>query len=211
MEYAAVCNAPFSPEQIVDTVFHVLFTTGMFHDDYKLWKRRPAHEKIWANFKLVFAIAHQELIESTQTAQGSGYQSNNTTEVFQQETINAIENLANATMADRKAMAELTATISRLIVELADANTKLVKMLSNNNTLIRQLDSTSSSSRAITTNVPRLNTPEPQDVHYCFTHVIKSSHTSKDYNSPAETHNKNATDANKMGGRTTKWKVGGRA
>ena len=46
MEYTAPRNAPFSPEQIVNTAFYVIFTTCMFHDDCKLWKRRPAYEKI---------------------------------------------------------------------------------------------------------------------------------------------------------------------
>ena len=73
MEYVAAGNAPFSPEQIVNTAFHVLFTTGMFHDDCKLRKRRPVHEKSWASIKLTFAMVHQELVESTKTAQASGY------------------------------------------------------------------------------------------------------------------------------------------
>ena len=115
-------------------------------------------------------------------------------------------------MADREAMAELTATVSWITVKLADANTKLVKVLSDNNTLTRQLSSTSSSSRAITPYLPRNpNDPKPQYTHYCFTHGIKSSHSSKDCNSPADNHNKNATDVNKMSECTTKWKVGGRA
>ena len=58
MEYAAADNTPFSPKQIMDTAFHVLFTTHMFHDDCKLWKHRPAQKKIWVNFKISFAMAH---------------------------------------------------------------------------------------------------------------------------------------------------------
>ena len=112
-------------------------------------------------------------------------------------------------MADREAMAELTATVSWLTVELANANTKLVKALSNNNTLTRQLSSTSPSSRAITPYMPRNpNDPKPQYTQYYFTHGIKSSHSSKYCNSPADNHNENTTDTNKMDGCTTKWKNG---
>ena len=115
-------------------------------------------------------------------------------------------------MADREAMSELTATVSRLTVELSDANTKPVKALSDNNTLTCQLSSTSSSSCAITPCVPRSpNALTPQYTHYYFTHGIKSSHSSEHCLSLEDNHNKNATDANKMGGQTTKWKVGGRA
>ena len=73
MKYASADKAPFPPKHILNTAFHVLFTTCIFHDDCKLWKRRPAHEITWSNYKIIFAMAHQELVESTQTAQVSGY------------------------------------------------------------------------------------------------------------------------------------------
>ena len=132
--------------------------------------------------------------------------------MVEQETINAIENLANATMSDRNAMAEFTATVSRLTIELADDNTKLIAAHSENNALTRQLTSAPATSHAITPFISKdPNAPKPQYTHYCFTHGIKSSHNSIDCLSPAANHNKNATNANKMGGRTTKWNVGGRA
>jgi hypothetical protein len=115
-------------------------------------------------------------------------------------------------MADRNAMSELTTTVSRLTIELADVNAKLIAALAENNALTRQLPPPPATSCAITTFIPRdPNAPKPQYTHYCFTHGIKSSHSSADCKSPAANHNVNATDTNKMGGRTTKWKVGGRA
>ena len=211
MEYAAAGNAPFSPDQVVNTAFHVIFTTGMFHDDCKLWKRRPALERTWANFKIAFSMAHQELLESTQTAQSSGFQVNHMADGVQQETITAISHLANATMADRESMATLTATVGRLTVELAETNAKLVRALADNNILARQVGTSGSPARPGGQFISRdPSPPKPQYINYCHTHGIKSSHTSKDCQSPSATHNVNATEANKLGGRTTKWPTGRR-
>jgi hypothetical protein len=98
------------------------------------------------------------------------------------------------------------------MIELADANAKLTAALSENNALTRPIASAPATSRAITPFIPRdPSAPKPQYTHYYFTHGIKSSHNSVNCKSPAANHNVNATDTNKMGGRTTKWKVGGRA
>ena len=51
---------------------------------------------------------------------------------LQQETVDAIENLAISTAGDRSAIAQLTATVVRLAVELAMVNVKLVFALQKN-------------------------------------------------------------------------------
>ena len=65
VEFTAAGNAPFTPVQVVNTAFNVIFTTGMFNDDCKVWKRKPSDTRTWAQFKIYFAITHQELVEST--------------------------------------------------------------------------------------------------------------------------------------------------
>ena len=45
---------------------------------------------------------------------------------LQQETVDAITNLATATVSDRAAIAQLAATVARLMTELATVNAKLV-------------------------------------------------------------------------------------
>ena len=65
IEFAAAGNAPFTPVQVVNTAYNVTFSTGMFNDDCKTWKRKPTTENIWTSFKTYFASAHKELVEST--------------------------------------------------------------------------------------------------------------------------------------------------
>ena len=66
-------------------------------------------------------MAHQELCKSQQTSQGAGYHAANNVFVqtadnsdIQQETVDAIVNLAATTAADRATVATLTKTYSKL-------------------------------------------------------------------------------------------------
>ena len=44
-EFTVAGNAPFIPVQVVNTAYNVVFSTGMFNDDCKIWKRKPTVEK----------------------------------------------------------------------------------------------------------------------------------------------------------------------
>ena len=110
IEFFAAGNAPYTPAQVVNVAYNVVFMTGMVNDDYKLWKSKPTAEKNWTQFKVYFAIAHEELVESNQTVQAAGFQANKA--AVQRDTLNAIDNLANDTRADREPMAALTLKVS---------------------------------------------------------------------------------------------------
>ena len=139
----------------------------MFNDDYKIWKRKPTAANIWAQFKTYFAIAREELVDSTQTAQTVGFQSNNTE--FIRQTVTAIDNLANATLANRGSMVALTLTGPNQTIALVEANEKLVNALAKITILERDLG------------IARLS-PDPRHgprvicetnisyTHYCWTH-----------------------------------------
>ena len=51
---------PYTPAQVVGIAFHIVFQTGLFKDDCKLWRRQTADVKTWTRFKDFFATAHQE-------------------------------------------------------------------------------------------------------------------------------------------------------
>ena len=213
VQFAAAGNTPFTAEQVVSIAFRIIQKTGMFTDDCKIWKRRPPVQKTWAQFKVDFALAHSELRESQQTNRTGGY-ANNATEMhdMQQETATAIANLANATLADRETMTSMQATISTLTLQLAEVNQKLVDSLNVATTLKTQLVTAAGSAQGggNAGNGGGAWTPVRQTqqsyTHYCWTHGVKSGHTSAQCTRPAEGHKNEATDANKMNGRTTKWK-----
>ena len=129
VQYTAAANTPFTAAQVVSTAFHVIQKTGMFVDDCKTWKRRPAIEKTWSQLKTDFSIAHNELRESQHTARTSGFHGNNA-KIIQQETATVISNFANATLADREAITAMQATITTLNTQLAGANKQLMDNVS---------------------------------------------------------------------------------
>ena len=96
IDFASAGNAPFTPVQVVNTAFNVTASTGMFQDNCKIWKRKPNEEKTWTQFKIDFAIAHAELLDSSQAAYSAGFQANNMTYV-QGDAMAAISRLVNAT------------------------------------------------------------------------------------------------------------------
>ena len=106
VDYASAGDTPYTPAQVVGIDFQLVFQTGLFNDDCKLWRRQPANVKTWTYFKEFFATAHQEWRESQTTTAGTVSQSGNhayqsANHVYQNETVESIANLATATASDR--------------------------------------------------------------------------------------------------------------
>ena len=59
VDYASAGETPYTPAQVVGIAFQLMFQTGIFNDDCKLWRRQPADVKTWTRFKEFFATAHQ--------------------------------------------------------------------------------------------------------------------------------------------------------
>jgi hypothetical protein len=68
VEIADAANTPYTPEQILDNAYNLVFKTGLYFDALKLWRHRPAVEQTWTNFKAHIVEAQQELIDEQGTA-----------------------------------------------------------------------------------------------------------------------------------------------
>ena len=132
---AAAGNTPYSLEQVFGIAFQLVYQTGLFVDDCKSWKRLPVQQKTWTAFKTFFATAHNEWWESQSTTTGSEFhyanllQEEDTTQLYQQEVVDAIANLSTATASDRATVATLTATNSTLAAALTACQLQLVESL----------------------------------------------------------------------------------
>jgi hypothetical protein len=192
VNYAAAGNTPYSPQQVVATAYQLLFATGMFPDECKVWKRRDPAYKTWDHFKRDFALSHREFREARVTSAGAGYQSANV--AYEQDTIDAIANLATATAHDRQTVSTLSATNSSLTQELATVNRKLVTALLENTRLTSLV--TGSVGQAANTNLR--NTAH----HYCWSCGYKQSHYSSKCPCPKPGHQNGAKASDTMGGST---------
>ena len=81
VEFAAAGGAPYTPEQILTIAFQLIFKTGLFPDNCKIWKRRRQPDKTYPEFKLFVIEAHLELRESQTTTLGGGFHENSVTHV----------------------------------------------------------------------------------------------------------------------------------
>eukprot|EP00957_Ditylum_brightwellii_P206257 15347575-Ditylum_brightwellii.AAC.1 len=92
--------------------------TGWFKDRIGSWKARDPVDQTWQNFEKAFAKEYDEIKEEQEvTSQAAGYtQTNNAIQINE-----ALDNLANVTMADRKTVEDL----SKANKELAEAKSNL--------------------------------------------------------------------------------------
>ena len=58
VDYASTGDTPYAPAQVFRIPFQLVFQTGLFNDNSKLWRRQPADVKTWTHFKEFFATAH---------------------------------------------------------------------------------------------------------------------------------------------------------
>jgi hypothetical protein len=190
IDFAAAGLSPYSTEQVTNNAYQLIFATGMFFDDCKIWKRRDAAYKTWDQFKTDFAESHREFRDARGTTAGAtNYQANNA--VYQDETIEAIANLATATSHDRQAVATLTSTNSALTKELTRVNAQLVTALLANTKLTAQLSEKTG------------NPNTRHDArHYCWSCGYQCTHYSSKCPTPKDGHQKGAKASNIMGGST---------
>ena len=167
VDLAAHAEAPFTTVQVVSSAFYTIKASGLFNDDARDWSRMESSEKTWQNFKVHFTRAYNELKETQDTAKSTGYAANVTN-----TTASALNNLANAAVADRETMANLTATIHTLSQQLSDTNAKLNQEIERTNKLQAEVTALRAARNRGT---QRLIFDK-----YCWTHGPQCSHTSKD-------------------------------
>ena len=165
----------------------------MFSDECKEWRKTAAANKTWAEFKQKFTEAHQDLQESQATARSTGYAGYaNAVTAQDNEAIEAITQLANATTADRTTIVTLTQQVK----ELQDQNKKL------NDKLVETLEKLSETCITATSNPA----PKRRERYYCWSCGSRSNHKGKDCKKKKEGHKDEATENNKMGGSTNRFR-----
>jgi hypothetical protein len=118
--FAIAGGQPYGDVMVVNVAYTLVFKTGLFSDACQMWQVRPTTQKFWTNFKIHFAAAHHEFCLTNQTAQQSGFHSDNMMieDHKYQGTADTIAQLAVATASDCETVAILTATNAKLILQL---------------------------------------------------------------------------------------------
>ena len=199
----------------MDNAYQIVFNTGIFAADYREWNKRAADNKTLSHLKLFFAASHREWRLSLRNKTGNPYgAAHNATahpddRYLQQETVDAIADLATAITSHRANIAQLTATFKRLRVELVTVNAKLATALQPHRSSqgIRggrsrgggQRSSTTTPTGAVLDTRTNDQDLEPP-IHYCWMCVPGCRHNSAKFPAPATGHVYTATKQDMKGG-----------
>ena len=185
INFAAAENIPYTPEQIVNVAYNLVFDTGVFNDECKEWRKLPAVDQTWDQFKTTFTQAHQDLQESLTIAASVGY-ANNVSDK-ESEALMAITHLANASTEDKNTIAKLTKMNTEFQQEVRMLQAKLVKVLETLANVKKDA-------------VSEGGTKKRRNKHYCWSCGSNSNHMSRKCIYQKEGHKIDTTEENKMGG-----------
>ena len=97
INYAAAGKVAFTTQQIANTAYNLVYDTGVFIDECKVWRKKEQANQTWEEFQCLFTEAHQDLQESRTTSRSSGHENFATQE---STALEALTQLANAATAD---------------------------------------------------------------------------------------------------------------
>lgn len=196
-EIAEAGNQPITEAQLLNTAYVLVYNTGLYFDDCKLWDRRQEAEKTWQNFQAHFLEAQRLLGRQRRTTQQAGFHGANAITNSEadkhNQTAEALANLATATASDRQAFQVLVETNQKL----TETNQKLMDRVSE------LKDELAALKKSRTSNDRKSNRNANIDpTEYCHTHGYRVSkgHNSKTCRTKAAGHQDEATRSNPMGG-----------
>ena len=128
-EFADNAAQPYTDLQVLHVAFNLMFNTGQFTRSCEKWEEKDSGNKNWGNFKLHFTKSHKRLRKSKSTADNAGYGAANN--AIMQEMAIHLANLANNTAADCNIVASVSETNTRLVAEIAAANSTLAVAVSD--------------------------------------------------------------------------------
>ena len=129
-EFANDRGRTIADEDIVDTIYTLIYNTCLFYDDYDKWDNKKQKEKTWAKFQVHFQAEQRKYKRKHKlsTCVGGYYGSNNIKNM--DRTHSALINLATSTaeyretmMSQCKTIANLTKTVTALTQQLQQATT----------------------------------------------------------------------------------------
>ena len=222
IQYADDGEVPFTPEQILQTAYHAMSTSGHYNDACKIWRKKTAATKTWPLFKPYFAEEYHDLKEQQKanTLQSNFHGANSANSVL--DISNALDNLAFAATTDRDIVAQLTTSNQKLVEMNTTLNAQLKQLMETNNNLIKKLGSsndTATKPSALKVSYSDVVTPKKPDLRnapfdmakwvagldpngYCWSHGyrVQVGHNSKDCHGKLGGHKEEATRTNIMGG-----------
>ena len=213
--FAEVADNAYTGKQIVAIAYEIIFQTGIYADDCKLWRKKAKADKTWPEFKVYFTDAIHDLRQSKATAGTVGYHQSPADTIDFTRTLTTI---TTAIEAYQSTITNMTKQNQQLTNQLHQAITYIGTTNDGIATLKQQLNALTSGS----SNFPPKTTDNDQtgrhtfnfaqepkrkvydNTNYCHTHGyhVNNDHTSSRCKNPKDGHQKEASRTNIMGGST---------
>lgn len=182
---------PFSPAQILNNAYLLVHKTGLYLQECKDWRNRPAADKTWNNFKDHFLAAYKQLRadQTTNAAQLQYGQAN-----LIQDTMLALQQMMEQKENNNFNLQQVNAALSKDNSTLKEQLDKQARLLADLTNMVKDI-------KCQNTNAPRRRTLSG---NYCYTHgfLVGKDHNSSTCKKPGPDHKKEATATNRMGGST---------
>jgi hypothetical protein len=129
--FAADAGVPISDELMVTTGSKHALSSGNMTLNWREWKRRPANDHTWANWKLHWTAAFAEMRDiSRMTTGDTTFGANQAAEIEQaQQMATSLDNLANASIQKNATIDNLVATNAALSKAIQDIQRTLATMM----------------------------------------------------------------------------------
>jgi len=206
VQYAADGQVAFTPDQILQTAYHAVSTSGYYNDACKEWRKKPPIAKTWQAFKRFFAAEYHDLKEQQKvnTSQSNFHGANAAVDIT-----TALDNLALAATQDRDIVQQLTITNQKLVATNQSLTEQLCQALLTNDKLVSKLGGTTpviSNTTKTTRGRQPFNQAEWElnlDPNgYCWSHGYRvlMGHNSANCKGKMGGHQAAATRSNTLGG-----------
>ena len=131
--FAADSGVPISVELMVTTGSKHALSSGNMTLGWREWKRRPANEHTWANWKIHWTAAFAEMRNiSRMTTSDTTFEANQAAEIEQaQQMATLLDNLANASIQKNATIDNLGATNAAFSRTIQDIQRTLATMMTN--------------------------------------------------------------------------------
>jgi hypothetical protein len=216
--FATDAGVPISNKLMVTTGSKHALSSGNMTLNWREWKRRPAIEHTWANWKLHWTASFTEMRDiSRMTTGDTTFGANQAAEIEQaQQMATSLDNLANASIEKNTTIDNLVATNAALTRSIQDIQRMLATMMTAPPTTPGTWTPAPGTPALAPPGQPTGENPPGRPSHwatvkppwdrtgYCWSHgfKVKMGHTSGTCTSRKTGHQVSATRTNTMGGCT---------
>ena len=130
---------PFSDTQLLKFEYNAVLKTACFTDGLKVWRRKAAAKKTWANFQTYMVAEYDDYLEDQNAEVENPYAQANM--VSEDTTLSTLTEIHDHIISDRSTLVTLQQANSVLSTKNSTLNDKVATLQNRMNTVFQKLES----------------------------------------------------------------------